>query len=80
MRLRLVTPFVGVWIETHRYCVCMPIESVTPFVGVWIETLKDKAMQLEAVVTPFVGVWIETKLLKISIQSSSSHTLRGCVD
>ena len=35
-----VTPFVGVWIETHF---CLPQtreEEVTPFVGVWIETRK----------------------------------------
>ena len=36
--MALVTPFVGVWIETadrapHRY-----VSYVTPFVGVWIET------------------------------------------
>ena len=33
-----VTPFVGVWIETHtepNFCIS---PTVTPFVGVWIET------------------------------------------
>ena len=34
----LVTPFVGVWIET-RPLDEIPIDiAVTPFVGVWIET------------------------------------------
>ena len=34
----IVTPFVGVWIET--FTIFQPCEhtDVTPFVGVWIET------------------------------------------
>ena len=33
-----VTPFVGVWIETH-YAARKQLQAVvTPFVGVWIET------------------------------------------
>ena len=36
--LLLVTPFVGVWIETdNKYYHISPF-IVTPFVGVWIET------------------------------------------
>ena len=36
----LVTPFVGVWIETAGdYWTGSP-EYVTPFVGVWIETYQ----------------------------------------
>ena len=34
----LVTPFVGVWIETRQAVCWMPWHLVTPFVGVWIET------------------------------------------
>ncbi len=33
-----VTPFVGVWIETHPLSHCIHPWQVTPFVGVWIET------------------------------------------
>ena len=34
----VVTPFVGVWIETHLSASVLHVVSVTPFVGVWIET------------------------------------------
>ena len=34
----LVTPFVGVWIETCPSRYTQTASEVTPFVGVWIET------------------------------------------
>ena len=34
----MVTPFVGVWIETFYRDEDGETYSVTPFVGVWIET------------------------------------------
>ena len=34
----MVTPFVGVWIETVSIMSCRKRLRVTPFVGVWIET------------------------------------------
>ena len=34
----VVTPFVGVWIETLPLSWRPPVPTVTPFVGVWIET------------------------------------------
>ena len=34
----LVTPFVGVWIETVLMLLMILESEVTPFVGVWIET------------------------------------------
>ena len=35
----VVTPFVGVWIETiNTHVSIMTVQKVTPFVGVWIET------------------------------------------
>ena len=36
---KVVTPFVGVWIETQMPSVPSMLPAVTPFVGVWIETL-----------------------------------------
>ena len=36
----VVTPFVGVWIETHRKSLAGIRQFVTPFVGVWIETVS----------------------------------------
>ena len=34
----VVTPFVGVWIETWECVLYFLPPLVTPFVGVWIET------------------------------------------
>ena len=34
----MVTPYVGVWIETKWHCVEHSQPEVTPYVGVWIET------------------------------------------
>ena len=34
----VVTPFVGVWIETQMRQRMLMATIVTPFVGVWIET------------------------------------------
>ena len=38
MKKLLVTPFVGVWIETLKQNGGIFESEVTPFVGVWIET------------------------------------------
>ena len=38
----LVTPFVGVWIETGAEPLTSCASIVTPFVGVWIETFHTK--------------------------------------
>ena len=40
-RLTIVTPFVGVWIETPPDGGEEDEARVTPFVGVWIETMND---------------------------------------
>ena len=37
-KVAIVTPFVGVWIETLQKSQENVNKSVTPFVGVWIET------------------------------------------
>ena len=34
----IVTPYVGVWIETNFYYDTLEGHRVTPYVGVWIET------------------------------------------
>ena len=38
MNIIIVTPFVGVWIETSSITKNHFRKNVTPFVGVWIET------------------------------------------
>ena len=56
----VVTPFVGVWIETSQTGNHVSKMGVTPFVGVWIETYVILKTFILRLVTPFVGVWIET--------------------
>ena len=76
----MVTPCVGVWIETYGLVTVtnQPIK-VTPCVGVWIETLNSIDVRSSTLVTPCVGVWIETSILLMFV-ILLSHTLRGCVD
>ena len=76
----LVTPFVGVWIETYNHSYLSHVCLVTPFVGVWIETCDSEEERHQHQVTPFVGVWIETTWRLIMSRRKTSHTLRGCVD
>ena len=42
MAKKVVTPFVGVWIETTGYTDVFVCDGVTPFVGVWIETYQSR--------------------------------------
>ena len=76
----MVTPFVGVWIETIYPDEPPAGRNVTPFVGVWIETLVKPLLTYQNKVTPFVGVWIETQKRYSMFWLIQSHTLRGCVD
>ena len=75
---KVVTSFVGVWIET-----CYADENdkktlVTSFVGVWIETEKKKKSVDDSRVTSFVGVWIETVSLSILVRIFLSHPSWVC--
>ena len=57
----LVTPFVGVWIETTG--TSQPFLADTLSHPSWVCGLKHYRQQYNAQqkrVTPFVGVWIET--------------------
>ena len=75
----IVTPHVGVWIETNQTIECFCDEEVTPHVGVWIETKQlDNYIKQESV-TPHVGVWIETNMRKL-MRSIRCHTSCRCVD
>ena len=76
----MVTPCVGVWIETGSLVEFMELGIVTPCVGVWIETQDSQHQAYPIWVTPCVGVWIETESLVQEAKSKHSHTLRGCVD
>ena len=74
----IVTPFVGVWIETYSLNLDKFESSVTPFVGVWIETAKKQTHQQNVWVTPFVGVWIETTPKLFCVHFSASHPSWVC--
>ena len=58
--LDIVTPCVGVWIETSLMLTLEMASAVTPCVGVWIETIRIERYGSPYFVTPCVGVWIET--------------------
>ena len=78
MANKVVTPFVGVWIETeYGPCTKRP-HYVTPFVGVWIETYKLSLYEKYRDVTPFVGVWIETYKLYCYNSMLRSHPSWVC--
>ncbi len=79
LRISVVTPYVGVWIETEcrRYIACE--EEVTPYVGVWIETqLLTKMMSFMASLL----MWECGLKLTINneLKSQGSHSLCGSVD
>ena len=40
----MVTPHVGVWIETSKKSQINVIITVTPHVGVWIETRRKRTI------------------------------------
>ena len=77
--LDIVTPCVGVWIETSLMLTLEMASAVTPCVGVWIETIRIERYGSTYFVTPCVGVWIETGHLANG-NIKWGHTLRGCVD
>ena len=76
----IVTPCVGVWIETG--------ETVKGRVAKPRHTLRGCVdwnghgdnMFHSRTVTPCVGVWIETNSFSWWSRTNGSHTLRGCVD
>ena len=76
---QLVTPFVGVWIETHLVAQFLHIPEVTPFVGVWIETKLTSVNFMYTGSHPSWVCGLKQNIL-LSLCRYSSHTLRGCVD
>ena len=39
-KVRIVAPYVGAWIETHKSFILIIKTLVAPYVGAWIETKK----------------------------------------
>ena len=75
----MVTPCVGVWIETVAF-ICDDVErKVTPCVGVWIETYNARIVKIlhESHPAWVCGLKHPNNDSYVSIRG---HTLRGCVD
>ena len=60
MKVRIVAPRVGAWIETINTKNKFALIKVAPRVGAWIETLSLNSLDLLINVAPRVGAWIET--------------------
>ena len=79
--LILVTPCMGVWIETFSESLSeLSLESSHP---VWVCGLKHSRLWVslgDNLVTPCMGVWIETVLSAAKLARNAGHTLYGCVD
>ena len=78
LSLLLVTPCVGVWIETSKDYSDQMAAQVTPCVGVWIETMLNAEQNAALTVTPCVGVWIETQWEKHLAYAYKSHPAWVC--
>ena len=75
---RIVTPCMGVWIETQGIQRESENTSVTPCMGVWIETYVRSCWRNSDDVTPCMGVWIET-LVHIHVDARRlSHPVWVC--
>mgnify|MGYP000226141870 FL=1 len=74
----VVTPYVGVWIETYNVDYWDGKSQVTPYVGVWIETMSMEVFPGCTIVTPYVGVWIETWMCNIYKLYEKSHPTWVC--
>ncbi len=77
--LRVVTPYVGVWIETCPRSLSPVRWIVTPYVGVWIETPSPMAVMCWRVSHPTWVCGLKRAYYQY-ITLNHSHTLRGCVD
>ena len=74
-----VAPYVGAWIETLQHRIDILSGVVAPYVGAWIETGIPSILYSINLVAPYVGAWIETRM-SLPLDTSTSRTLRGCVD
>ena len=80
IRCSLVTPFVGVWIETKGRSEILLNQGVTPFVGVWIETFNFIKATFGNISHTLRGCVDWNTWTIRAARSVPSHTLRGCVD
>ena len=79
LQRHIVTPFVGVWIETCSTTATSGRKTVTPFVGVWIETSRNTKL-CDLLMSHPSWVCGLKLLFAYDLQIRFCHTLRGCVD
>ena len=75
----LVTPCVGVWIETKILNAYKRKQNVTPCVGVWIETFRHIFHAAYILSHPAWVCGLKHPFREL-LNGCNSHTLRGCVD
>ena len=75
---RYVTPFVGVWIETHNANANVITPYVTPFVGVWIETLSIIALRNALASHPSWVCGLKLRMKYSIISKTQSHPSWVC--
>ena len=80
MRLSLVVPYVGTWIEISYPLAHAPGSPVVPYVGTWIEIDRFRLEMPLSAVVPYVGTWIEIGCAVESWSVSTRRSLRGNVD
>ena len=80
LRLFLVAPRVGAWIETKYYSGNNASYLVAPRVGAWIETIISALLSSVVEVAPRVGAWIETHAAAGYSRAQTGRTPCGCVD
>ena len=78
-RLELVTPHVGVWIETCLDLISLRKSAVTPHVGVWIETAASKERRFWGVSLPMWACGLKHLLYKRNSEFFR-HSPCGSVD
>ena len=59
LRLQMVAPLVGAWIEICRILLFSTVCPVAPLVGAWIEITAAGVTIILVDVAPLVGAWIE---------------------
>ena len=60
LKMTIVAPHAGAWIETYKGKEDHNGPSVAPHAGAWIETSLCSSRNLYQIVAPHAGAWIET--------------------
>ena len=80
LKLVLVVPYIGTWIETTMKKKHLIRKSVVPYIGTWIETRLFADHLRITLVVPYIGTWIETLIILNSFPAHSCRTLYRYVD